>query len=303
MSRSYQIPGGWYVTETGSRSYQIPGAGYLNETVSGGGGGDVTVALTGQSATLAEGSFAPAAAVAMSGQAAALTEGALAPSVALALSGQALTLSEGTLTAQAGGNVTVALSGLSAALTQGALAPSIALALSGDGLTLSRGALVNALAVGLPGQSVDVAQGTVTESGGTPASTGAGYYPPRRQKRRILIGGHRYDVKDDFELEYLLHTLLDREPEEVERSPKELRKVAREPVARVVVPQGHQAAPPRPGAEATYTRLDAQAQAQDADVFNALQRVWFARLAAQRAWEAEDERDVEMLMQAILTTH
>src|SRR6185437_860775 len=272
MSRSYQIPGGWYVTETGSRSYQIPGAGYLNETVSGGGGGDVTVALTGQSATLAEGSFAPAAAVAMSGQAAALTEGALAPSVA-------------------------------AALTQGALAPSIALALSGDGLTLSRGALVNALAVGLPGQSVDVAQGTVTESGGTPASTGAGYYPPRRQKRRILIGGHRYDVKDDFELEYLLHTLLDREPEEVERSPKELRKVAREPVARVVVPQGHQAAPPRPGAEATYTRLAAQAQAQDADVFNALQRVWFARLAAQRAWEAEDERDVEMLMQAILTTH
>ena len=37
MSRSYQIPGGVYVTETATRQYQLPGAVFIAETVSVGG--------------------------------------------------------------------------------------------------------------------------------------------------------------------------------------------------------------------------------------------------------------------------
>ena len=36
MARSYQIPNGYYVNETGARSYQVPGGVYITETVSSG---------------------------------------------------------------------------------------------------------------------------------------------------------------------------------------------------------------------------------------------------------------------------
>ena len=34
MPRSYRIPGGAFITETGARSYRVPGSGFVRETLS-----------------------------------------------------------------------------------------------------------------------------------------------------------------------------------------------------------------------------------------------------------------------------
>jgi hypothetical protein len=153
-------------------------------------GGDVTVALTGQSLTATAGTLTPANAVALSGSAltaaagtltvsnsvalsgSSLTAstGTLAPALSVPLSGAALSITAGTLTATGGdaGNVTVALTGQSLTISAGTLTPETSVALSGSGLTAAAGTLAPELAVALAGAALSVVAGTLTASGGSP---------------------------------------------------------------------------------------------------------------------------------------
>jgi hypothetical protein len=153
-------------------------------------GGDVTVALTGQSLTATAGTLTPAKAVALSGSAltaaagtltvsnsvalsgSSLTAstGTLAPALSVPLSGAALSITAGTLTATGGdaGNVTVALTGQSLTISAGTLTPETSVALSGSGLTAAAGTLAPELAVALAGAALSVVAGTLTASGGSP---------------------------------------------------------------------------------------------------------------------------------------
>jgi hypothetical protein len=153
-------------------------------------GGDVTVALTGQSLTAAagtltvsnsvalSGSSLTAAAgtltvsnsVALSGSSLTASTGTLAPALSVPLSGAALSITAGTLTATGGdaGNVTVALTGQSLTISAGTLTPETSVALSGSGLTAAAGTLAPELAVALAGAALSVVAGTLTASGGSP---------------------------------------------------------------------------------------------------------------------------------------
>jgi hypothetical protein len=153
-------------------------------------GGDVTVALTGQSLTATAGTLTPANAVPLSGSSVTAAAGTLSPSLAVALSGSSLTpstgtlapalsvplsgaalsITAGTLTATGGdaGNVTVALTGQSLTISAGTLTPETSVALSGSGLTAAAGTLAPELAVALAGAALSVVAGTLTASGGSP---------------------------------------------------------------------------------------------------------------------------------------
>jgi hypothetical protein len=149
---------------------------------------DITVALTGQSATFAQGSLSPGLSVALTGQAATFAQGTLSsslsvsltgqaatfaagsmtPNISVALGGNSATFSTGVLTATAGGNVTVALTGQSATFTQGSLSPTITAALTGQSGTFSAGSLSKSSSVGLTGIILQSSLGHLSPSGGTP---------------------------------------------------------------------------------------------------------------------------------------
>jgi hypothetical protein len=133
-------------------------------------GGDVTVALTGQSLTAAAGTLTVSNSVALSGSSLTAAAGTLAPALSVPLSGAALSITAGTLTATGGdaGNVTVALTGQSLTISAGTLTPETSVALSGSGLTAAAGTLAPELAVALAGAALSVVAGTLTASGGSP---------------------------------------------------------------------------------------------------------------------------------------
>lgn len=112
----------------------------------GGGGSDVTVALSGQAATASAGTLVPSSSKALSGQAATISAGTLTPTYSRALTGTAVTTSAGTLT------------------------PSLAKALSGTAVTVSAGILTSSTTVALSGQSVAISAGTITYSAGSDIS-------------------------------------------------------------------------------------------------------------------------------------
>lgn len=111
-------------------------------------GGGVTVSLTGQAVTSAQGTVTA-------------TGGAI-----VSLTGQSATASQGTLTVVTGGAVTVALSGQSITSAQGLVTATGAavVGLSGQEITSSFGTLVvtGAASVSLSGQEATFSQGTVT---------------------------------------------------------------------------------------------------------------------------------------------
>jgi hypothetical protein len=127
-------------------------------------GGDVTVALTGQSLTATAGTLTPANAVALSGSALTAAAGTLTVSNSVALSGSALTAAAGTLTV----SNSVALSGSSLTASTGTLAPALSVPLSGAALSITAGTLTATggdagnVTVALTGQSLTISAGTLT---------------------------------------------------------------------------------------------------------------------------------------------
>jgi hypothetical protein len=146
----------------------------------GGGGGDVSVSLTGQSSTASPGSVKSAIAQAPSGQAVTASAGAIKSAISVSLTGHAITASAGSLTAAAtqalggqsatfsqgnvttGNDVTASLTGQSASFSQGTITASAAQAIAGLAGTFSQGALTAGVAQALSGLAVSGAQGTAT---------------------------------------------------------------------------------------------------------------------------------------------
>lgn len=143
---------------------------------------NVTVTLTGQSATFATGTMAPSTSIALVGRAATFAVGTVIPNTAVSLTGRAGTFASGTLlpstsvgmTGQSatfatgvmstGGDVTVGLTGQAATFSAGILAPNTTLALSGGAASFTAGNLLPATSVGLTGNAMTSAAGTMTAS-------------------------------------------------------------------------------------------------------------------------------------------
>lgn len=132
----YLVPAKWFGYEA------IPEGWFDPQFDADGGGGDVTVALTGFAAAYATGTLAPAIDVALTGQAGAYGQGTLSPATEIALTGQSGTFATGTLSPETavaltgevgpyaqgtigvGGDVTVALTGIAASYSLGTLTAS-----------------------------------------------------------------------------------------------------------------------------------------------------------------------------------
>lgn len=102
---------------------------------------DVTLALTGQGLTVAQGS--------------------VAPSTSLALTGQSLPAALGTVTVSSS-DVTVAITGQSLSVARGTIAAATSRALSGQALSVARGSLVAGNSLALAGQSLAASRGVVS---------------------------------------------------------------------------------------------------------------------------------------------
>ena len=135
--------------------------------VSAGGGGDVSLALTGQGATIALGNLKPATSIALTGQSVTSSQGTLKPANSVAITGQSLTGTQGALSPQTAGNITLALTGQVLTGSQGNLAPANSVAIAGQNLTSAQGSLKAATSIALSGQSLTGSQGTLS-----PAATG-----------------------------------------------------------------------------------------------------------------------------------
>lgn len=135
---------------------------------------DVTVALTGQSATFSAGTLTPSTNVPVLGKSATFTAGTLTPNTAVPLTGQAATFTAGTLTPSAA----VPLAGQSATFTAGTLAPSndSTVALTGQAATFTAGTLAPATAVPLAGQGGTFTAGTVTPATNAPLTGQSGAF-------------------------------------------------------------------------------------------------------------------------------
>jgi hypothetical protein len=148
---------------TTTQKWRKLGVGTNGDTApASGGGGNVSVALTGQSATASAGTLAPSASRALAGQAAAASAGTVTQGALTALAGQSATTSAGTLTPSA----SVPLSGQAATVSAGTVTytadGAITVALTGSLVTASAGTLTLGIVVPLSGQSVAANAGTVT---------------------------------------------------------------------------------------------------------------------------------------------
>lgn len=123
-----------------------------------------SVALTGQSVSVSQGSLSTSSSVALSGQSATLALGILAPANSVVITGQSITTSIGTLTPVVGAGA--ALTGQTLSAAQGSLAVSTDIALVGQELGVAVGTLtpVTGNIEALTGQSAVVAQGSLSVS-------------------------------------------------------------------------------------------------------------------------------------------
>jgi len=126
------------------------------------GGGDVSVALTGSSATASAGTLGPEHGVSLSGAASTTAAGAVAPTTTVAASGAEATAAAGTVTVSSESDVTVALSGAAATAAAGSLALVVSVATVGEAATASAGMLAAQLGVALGGVEAASAAGTLT---------------------------------------------------------------------------------------------------------------------------------------------
>lgn len=122
----------------------------------------LSVALTGQSLTVAGGSVTAAPSLALTGQSVTAARGTLTPDQSRALTGQSVTVARGSLTAAP----SIELTGQSVSVAGGTLTPTFSFALSGQSLTAARGSVVPGVSFTLSGQSLSAAQGSVTATFG-----------------------------------------------------------------------------------------------------------------------------------------
>lgn len=109
----------------------------------------VSYAPTGQTATFTEGTLSPSLTYSLSGQTATFAEGTISPTVTYGLTGQTATFSEGTITASVNSDITLSLSGQTATFSEGTLSASIDYSLTGQAATFSEGAIAAALSYAL----------------------------------------------------------------------------------------------------------------------------------------------------------
>lgn len=147
-----------------------------------GGGGDVTVSLSGSQSSSGAGSLGPASSVGVSGSSvsssagsitaalsvsvsgasAASAAGTLAPSLSVALSGASASASAGTVST--GNDVAVSLSGQQATTAAGSLGVAVQVALSGASTAAAAGAVVPGISLSLSGSAATAYAGTITPS-------------------------------------------------------------------------------------------------------------------------------------------
>jgi len=129
-------------------------------------GGDVSVAITGASASCSVGSLVSSLSVAASGVAGSASVGSLSAAISVALSGLSATSGAGTVTASTAGDVTVSVSGVSAVVSAGTVVPALSLTVSGSSASASAGTVTRSQSVSLTGASATGFAGSVTTSGG-----------------------------------------------------------------------------------------------------------------------------------------
>lgn len=125
---------------------------------------NVTVALTGQSASFVAGNVTHSLSVTLTGASVASAPGTVAPSTVVGVNGQSMGSSQGSPTVPGGASI----SGQSAAFTAGTLIPSILINALGSSAVYAQGALSPSLSVALLGQSATFSQAVIISSGGTP---------------------------------------------------------------------------------------------------------------------------------------
>lgn len=141
---------------------------------------DVTVALTGQAITSAQGSIVEAISYGLTGQAITAAQGSIVEAISYGLSGQAITSTAGTvvpavsygLTGQAatfaqgnvstGNDVTLSLTGQSVAFSTGTLSGAVAYALTGSAATAQQGSAVAIVSYAASGQAGTFSAGSVS---------------------------------------------------------------------------------------------------------------------------------------------
>lgn len=142
-------------------------------------------ALTGQSNTSSVGTLTPSLSKALSGNSAAGSVGTLAPSISLTLSGNAATGAVGTISA--GSAVVAALTGVQAQTALGLLAPSLSAAITGLLATGQINSVTVSRSVDLSGLSASGSTGTLSPAlvvsvTGVTGTAGIGtitaYFPP-----------------------------------------------------------------------------------------------------------------------------
>lgn len=121
---------------------------------------NVTVALTGSTATFTAGTLKANTDKAITGQTGTFAAGTLAPSTTVPLVGATATFTPGTFSASTGGDVTVALTGQTATFAAGTLSPAIDKGLTGSTATFAAGTLAPSIAVALTGSIATFAAGT-----------------------------------------------------------------------------------------------------------------------------------------------
>lgn len=175
--------GGSFSTTDASLTTGLPGMycansiAYANAWAAGNmGSADVTVNLTGQSLTAAQGSVAAAISTALSGLSATVSRGTLASSISVGLTGQPSTVSAGTISRLDG----TTLTGQSSTVSAGTIAASKSLGVSGHSASATAGSLVAGKGLAISGQSASVSAGTITADAqsyivvvGTPDPTSA----------------------------------------------------------------------------------------------------------------------------------
>ena len=236
---------------------------YLADYLAPAGGGNVTVALTGQSITSQQGTLTVADGETALGQYATFSAGTLSPGTAIALSGQAITSA------------------------QGSVSPATDVSASGQAATFAQGSLtvVGDITVPLNGQSMTAYQGSVTAP-----SSGVGGYGG---KRRYVVR-----VKGRF----LVFTDEATAIEALERG-QEAKKVSQPPQPQHKdEPKAPAETPRAPEPEAVVSLAEIKKQAMQADMLAQYQRMLRAQeyMALVALFERlrEEEEDELLLMAA-----
>lgn len=263
---------------------------------------DVTVSVTGQAITTAQGSVSGGQSVA--GQFISFAAGTVLPATSVAETGQAITSATGTTTAAS----SVAIAGQSASFAAGTVTPSISVAGTGQVITATPGSVsvVGDVAVAATGQEIALSQGTLTASAVTTetAAITGGWIDPRalRKIQRQAKDYQRAVREERADREKRQSALFQTIEDTYARLTGEALPETPEEIAEII--EAPKAAPDRRVADAVAVYA-AVARMGDAtaldDAFEAMDRaILEARIAAQRReddrriLELSDEFDVEM---------